>query len=403
MKKLLILLLFITSLVNAQDRIIKLSNEDPKQDKVGTAEYIPTLANKGQKSDVHITISDNTIDFKNITHDQYWLKFTGSYTRPINFKNNKGNIRITFDMATVKANTSSPTLKFVDCGSVDLDGLNNSKVLGSGNISGQLIDFTGKWWDVKVHGFYLDQGRNNAAGSTDGGAMVQLHGIESATFNHGNIKIYDIDGRNANDEFIYALLYYTANASRAKSLEIYHTKIKNSGRDFWQATNIDSIYIHDNIGDNGSLEQSSDHMSGFSLNDGNKYVKLENNRVTNIPQFIYSGTISGKLETLNNTYVQGTSVIIANQAIYTKTSTLLQYDSITTPKAKEAAIAQDKAQVTYQGLTVVAKKLFRYTTPIPQELPAIKTIPVQAIVEETTLGGQTTRVLIYNGVRIPIN
>ena len=226
---------------------------------------------------------------------------------------------------------------------------------------------------------------------------MQLHGSDNTSLNHGHIKIWDIDGHNANDEFIYVLLYYSSGASRAKSLEIWHTKIKNSGRDFWQATNIDSVYIHDNEGDNGNLEQEPNHTSGFSLNDGNKFVRLERNRISNIPQFIYSGTLSGKLQTLNNVYIQGTSSVIANQAIYTKTATLLQYDSITTPKSKEAAIAQDKAQVVYQGLTVVAPKLFRYTTPTPLEIPGIKTYPVQAIVRETIKSGVTTKVLVYEG------
>lgn len=356
------------------------------------------FAAKKEKSDNNITISDNSIDFKNITHSGYWLKFVGSYTRPISFKNNKGNVKISFENVSIKTNTSSQTLKFVDCGIVELDGMNNSKILGSGNNSGQLIDFSGKWSDVKIHGFYLDQMRNGVKGSTTGGAMVQLHGSESSQ-NHGDIKIWDLDGHNANDEFLYVLLYYSANASRAKSLEVWHTKIKNCGRDYWQATNIDSVYFHDNEGDNGNLEQEPNHISGFSLNDGNKYVRLERNRVTNIPQFIYSGTVSGKLVTVNNTYIQGTSGFIANQAIYTKSSTLMQGDSIIAPKVLIAAIAQDKAQVTYMGLTVVAPKLFRYTTPKPIELPFIKSTPVQAIVEETTVNGVTTKVLVYNGMR----
>lgn len=387
MKKLLFLFLFISSLALAQDRTISLEK----------------LAAKQEKSDANITISDNSIDFKNITHDGYWLNFTGSYSRPINFRNNKGTIKITFDSVTVKTNTTSPTLKFTDIGIVELDGSNNTKILGSGNSSGQLIDFNGKWSDPKIHGFYLDQMRNSVKGSTPGGAMLQLHGIDNASFNHGRIKIWDIDGKNANDEFIYALLYYSSNASRAKYLEIYHTKIRNSGRDFWQVTNVDTVYIHDNEGDNGNLEQEPNHISGFSLNDGNKYVKLENNQVTNIPQFIFSGTLNGKLELSNNVYNQGTSAYIANQAIYTKTTTLLQYDSIVAPKVKIAAIAQDKAVVTYQGISVQAPKLFRYTTPTPVEIPAVKSYPVQAIVEETTVNGKTTKYLIYLDQRFLLN
>lgn len=360
------------------------------------------FAAKTEKSDAQITISDNSIDFAKAPQG-YWLKFTGSYSRPINFKNSRFDIRVIFENATVKTNTASPTLKFVDCLNVDLDGSNNSKILGSGNGSGQLIDFSGKWQNPSIHGFYLDQGRNDVPGESKGGAMIQLHGLADASYNHGDIKIWDIDGRNANDEFIYALLYYSTNASRAKKLEIWHTKIKNLGRDPWQGTNIDSIYIHDNVADNGALEKNTDHMSGFSLNNGNKHVRLERNRVTNIPQFIYSGTVDGRLETLNNVYIQGTSAIVANQAIYTKSSTLLQYDSIIAPKAKIAAIAQDKAQVTYQGVTIVAPKVFRYTTPVPIELPTVKTEPVQAILETTTLNGVTKTVLIYGDKRINLD
>lgn len=360
------------------------------------------FAAKAEKSDAQITISDNSIDLAKAPQG-YWLKFTGSYSRPINFKNSRFDIRVIFENATVKTNTSSPTLKFVDCLNVDLDGSNNSKILGSGNGSGQLIDFSGKWQNPNIHGFYLDQGRNDVPGESKGGAMIQLHGIESPTYNHGKIKIYDIDGRNANDEFIYVLLYYSSNASRAKSLEIYHTNSRNIGRDIFQGTNIDSVYIHDNAGDNAGIENNGDHISGFSLNNGNTYTKLERNRITNTPQYIYSGSTAGRVETSNNVYIQGTSRYIANQAIYTKSNTLLQYDSIITPKAKIAAIAQDKAQVTYQGVTIVAPKVFRYTTPVPIELPTVKTEPVQAILETTTLNGVTKTVLIYGDKRINLD
>lgn len=387
MKKLITICLLLISFLASGQRVIDLAS----------------FAAKKEKSDAQILISDNSIDFRGITHSGYWIKFTGSYTRPINFKNNKGAVKVIFDNVNIKTNTSSQTLKFTDMGSVEIEGINNTKILGSGNSSGQLVDFSGKWFDVKIHGLYLDQMRNNSPGETkNGGAMIQLHGIEDPNYNHGKIYIYDITGRNANDEFIYALLYYSANASRAEYLEIFHTDIANSGRDFFQATNFDSVYIHDNRGNNGGIESNGDHISCFSLNNGNKFVRLERNRVTNTPQFIYSGSVGGKLETSNNVYIQGTSTYINNQSIYTKTETLLQSDSIIAPKVIIAAIAQDKAQITYRNLTIVAPKLFRYTTPVPIELPFVKTYPVQAIIEETTSNGKTTKVLIYENLRIPI-
>lgn len=360
------------------------------------------LALKKYKSNPEFSISDHTFTaLRTLTGVK--VRFVGSGTRPLVFKGFKGEYKIEMDGVYIKTNTTGKTLKFIDCVGVDLDGSNNTKIIGSGNTSGQLIDFDGRWANVKIHGFYLDQMRNTAPVETkDGGAMIQLHGIEDPTFNHGDIKIWDIDGRNSNDEFIYVLLYYSNNASRAKRLEIWHTNIHNSGRDFWQATNIDSVFVHDNTGDNGGLESNGDHISGFTGNNGNKFVRLENNRVTNTPQFFYSGSATGKLETSNNVYIQGTSTYINNQAIYTKSETLLQLDSIIAPKVKIAAIAQDKAVVTYQGLTVVSPNLFRYTTPVPVELPVVIDKPVQAIEHSETIGGKTTKVLIYNNQKFPL-
>lgn len=356
---------------------------------------------KVYKSNPEFSISDHTFTALR-TLVGVKVRFVGTGTRSLNFKNFRGQYKIETDGVNIKTNTSSPTLKFVDCTDLDLDGHNNSKILGSGNGSGQLIDLSGKWTNPKIHGFYLDQMRDIKPGESKGGAMVQLHGIEDSNFNHGKIYVWDIDGNNANDEFFYEGLYFSKGASRAKYLEIWHTKVKNTGRDFWQFTNVDSTYIHDNEGDNGNLEQEPNHISGFSANDGNKYIKLENNRVTNIPQFIYAGTVGGKLETFNNVYIQGKSSYVNNQAIYTKSNTSLSGDSIIAPKVLIAAIAQDKAQITYRNLTIVAPKLFRYTTPVPIELPFVKTYPVQAIIEETTSNGKTTKVLIYENLRIPI-
>lgn len=359
------------------------------------------LAAKKYKSNPEFSISDHTFTALR-TLVGVKVRFVGAGTRSLNFKNFRGQYKIETDGVNIKTNTSSPTLKFVDCTDLDLDGHNNSKILGSGNGSGQLIDLSGKWTNPKIHGFYLDQMRDNKPGESKGGAQLQLHGIEDPTFNHGKIYIWDIDGNNANDEFLYVLLYFSKGASRAKYLEVWNTRIRSSGRDFWQFTNLDSTYIHDNVGDNGNLEQEPNHISGFSANDGNKYIKLENNRVTNIPQFIYAGTVGGKLETFNNVYIQGKSSYVNNQAIYTKSETILSGDSIIAPKVLIAAIAQDKAQITYRNLTIVAPKLFRYTTPVPIELPFVKTYPVQAIIEETTSNGKTTKVLIYENLRIPI-
>lgn len=358
------------------------------------------LAAKKYKSNPEFSISDHTFTALR-TLSGVKIRFIGSGTKPLVFKNFKGQYKIELS-ATIKTNTSSPTLKLVDCQDPELDGLNSTKILGSGNSSGQLIDLSGKWTNPKIHGFYLDQGRDNKPGESKGGAMLQLHGIEDATFNHGKIYIWDIDGNNANDEFIYDGLYYSKNASRAKYIEIWNTRIRNSGRDFWQITNVDSVYIHDNVGDNGNLEQEPNHISGFSLNDGNRHVRLQRNRITNVPQFIYSGTIDGRLETFNNVYIQGKSAYVNNQAIYTKSNTFLSGDSIIAPKVLIAAIAQDKAQVTYSNLTIVAPEKFRYSTPIPVELPFVKSYPVQAIVKETTLNGVTKKVLVYENREFPI-
>lgn len=384
MKKLIFLLTFfvLTNSVNAQD-IIDLN----------------LLADKKVKSTTYYSVSDNTLDFKGITHSGYWVKFTGTYSRSLHIKNFIGG-ELIFE-ATVTTSTSDKTLKFTDCRDWKING-EKAFLNGSGNSSGQMIYVSGKWQNCYLLGFTIDQKRNSNKGSTPGGAAVQFESYSDPSFSHGKLVIDGTRVRNANDEGFY-VLYNQPTKAYLDTLIVINTDVKNSGRDFWQEANVRYSYYENNTGDNGGLEQESNHISGFSLNDGLKEVRLENNRVTNIPQFIYSGTTTGKLFTVNNTYIQGTSAIIANQSIYTKSSTLLQGDSIIAPKVLIAAIAQDKAQVTYMRLTVVAPKLFRYTTPKPIELPSVENEPVQAILQTTTINGVVTKKLLYNGQEFVLN
>lgn len=357
------------------------------------------LAAKKVKSTTLYAISDNTIDFRGIKHSEgYWVKFIGTYSRSLHVKNFIGGEII--HESTITTNTSDKTLKFTDCRDFKING-EKSFLNGSGNSSGQMIYVSGKWQNCYLLGFTIDQKRNKNKGSTPGGAAVQFESYSDPSFSHGTLTIDGTIVVNSNDEPFY-VLYNQPTKAYLDTLRIRNTKIQNAGRDFYQFANVRWSHLYDNVADNGGLEQEPNHISGFSLNDGNKYVKLENNRITNIPQYIFSGTVGGKLETFNNVYIQGTSSYINNQAIYTKSNTFLSGDSIIAPKVLIAAIAQDKAQVTYQGLTIVSPKVFRYNTPVPVELPIVKTEPVQAILETSVINGITKKVLIYEGIRIEI-
>lgn len=355
------------------------------------------LYDKRVSSTSNYSVSDNSIDFKNIDHKgTYSVKFIGEYSKRLTLKNLIGGT-IILD-GGVTAATDNKTIQIADCKRVTLD-LTNGTVTGNGlstGVCGQLIYIYGRWQNITIKGGKLHQNGKS------GGAAFQVESYSDPNFNHGTLIIDGLTVTKAMGEGIYAL-YNQPTKAYLDTLIIRNTNISNTRRDFWQWANVRYAYAYNNVGNNGALEKNSLHISGFSLNDGNNYVKLENNRVTNIPQFIYSGTIGGNLETLNNVYIQGTSDLIANQAIYTKSTTLLQYDSIIAPKALIAAIAQDKAQVTYQGVTIVAPKEFRYTTPVPVELPTVKTEPVQAILETTTLNGVSKTVLIYGDKRINLD
>lgn len=377
MKKILILFLFITSLASGQDVI-----------------DFKLLYEKKIKNTANYNVSDNTLDFKSIDHQgTYYVKFIGEYPKRLVIKNLIGGDIIL--EGSIKTATDNKTFQVMDSKRVNIE-LGTIIGTGSGGTCGQLVYLSGKWQNVTIKGGKLNQSGNA------GGAAMQFESYSDPAFNHGTLIIDGLVVTGAMGEGIY-VLYNQPIKAYLDTLIIRNTNISNTRRDFWQHANVRYALYENNIGDNGALEKNTDHMSGFSLNDGNKLTKLIGNKVSNVPQFIYSGTINGTLETSNNIYIQGTSAIIANQSIYTKTSTLLQYDSIIAPKVKIAAIAQDKAVVTYQGLTVQAPKLFRYTTPAPIEIPAVKSYPVQAIVEETTINGKTTKYLIYLDQRFLLN
>jgi hypothetical protein len=367
------------------------------------------LAAKQIKSTTDLTVSDNTIDFKGIVRPVgYSVTFTGSYSRPIVVKNLIGNnpnskADLIYSSVTIKTNTSTQTLKFVDCRNVELDGTKTTKILGSGNNSGQLIDFSGKWANVDLHGFYLDQGRNGLPGSTTGGAMIQFHGL-TQVYDHGSNRVWDIEGYNANDEFVYCLLYYVnSTTSRARKFEIWNTSISGAGRDFWQLTGVDTVLIHNNKGTRGAAELEPNHISGITLNDGVKYAEIYDNYISVIPQWIYAGTTTGVLKVWGNTYSQGEHAIKANSAAYIKTLAYFSGDVIEAPKTLIAGITADRAQITYQNEKIIAPKLFRLiNAPNPIEIPFIKSYESSVQVEETTLAGVTTIYLIYNGQRIQI-
>jgi hypothetical protein len=390
MRLLTIALLFIASLVNAQVVI-----------------DLQKLAAKQIKSTTDVTISDNSLDFKNIVRPAgYWVKFTGTYARPIVVKNLVGNsaaekAKIIYEAVDIKTNTSTQTLKLVDCRNFDLDGTYTTKISGSGNNYGQLIDISGKWADTDVHGFKLAQNRNTASGSTTGGAMIQYHGsytsaVNGNNWNHGRNRLWDIEGYGANDEFVY-ILYFSAAAqngypvTRAKRFEIWNTSIDLSGRDFWQLTSVDTVIIHNNKGSRGAAELEPNHVSGITLNDGVKYAEIYDNDISTVPQWIYTGTAGGIVKVWNNKFTQGEHPIRANSAAYMKSTAYFSGDVIDAPKLKYAAFTADKAQITYQGETVIAPAMFRYfNAPAAIELPSVKKTEGTITIVETTIGGRTT-------------
>lgn len=368
MKKLLILFLFITSLAYAQDRVISFEK----------------LASKQEKSDSNIGISDHTIDGKKIVKDGYWLEFTGTTTRGLVFKNFIGkdpdDVKITFRDVTNRMGGKGVTIKLSDyMQNFVLDGLGNTKLYAfPGGAAAQVIYCDGKFLlNPTIQNFYIDQGRPANMKTTEGGPAIQIKGWNTSdqnasNWNIGTVTLRNIDGNNINDELIY-INYNTTigNYTRAKKAIIDNVNGYNLGRDAWQVIGVDSTFITNCKANNLGLEQEPNHVSGFSLNGGLKYVYAEGVTVINAPQFIYSGTegFAGSSTFVNCSYTQGTHVgPRSNQAIYFKQDKGVKYTyslsktTIDAPNVKIAGITVDAATLNYSVNTFNfgGKPNFRY-------------------------------------------
>lgn len=368
MKKILFLFLFISSTTFGQDRTISLEK----------------LAAKQEKSDANINISDHTIDGKRTAKDGYWLEFTGTTTRGLVFKNFIGkdpnDIKITFRDVTNRMGGSGVTIKLAEyMQNFVLDGTGTTKLYGlSGGSASQMIYCDGKFLlNPTIQNFYIDQGRPANMRTTPGGPALQIKGYNTSdcnasNWNIGTVTLRNIDGNNINDELVYINFNTTVgNYTRAKKVIIDNVNGYNLGRDAWQIIGVDSAFITNCKANNLGLEQEPNHVSGFSLNGGNKYVYVESVTVINAPQFVYSGTegFAGSATFVNCSYTQGTHVgPRANQAMYLKQDKGVKYTyhisktTLDAPNVKVAGITVDGARLDYYGNTFAfgGKPDFRY-------------------------------------------
>lgn len=381
MKNILILLLFVTSLASGQDVI-----------------DFKLLANKQVKSTANYTVSDNTLDFKNIDHQGvYYVRFIGEYPKRLVIKNLIGGDVIL--EGSIKTATDNKSFQLMDCKRITLDLIGAINGSGYGGTCGQLIYFSGKWQNVIIKG-----GRLHQSGSS-GGAALQFESVSDINFNHGKVVIDGLIVTGAMGEGLY-MGYNQPTKSYLDTLIVRNTNISNTRRDFWQQANVNYTLYENNIGTNGGLEMNTDHVSGFSLNGKNDVVIIRKNNVSSIGQFIYSSTAS-KIQLDSNVYTQGNHVgVRMNQAIYTKSAMKLQSNVINAPAAKEAAITADGCQVEVMAPNnIVATKLYRtfnggsviQTIPPPTVKEFIDDL---SVTETTTYEGVKTYRYVYKGVEL---
>lgn len=341
------------------------------------------LAAKRVKSTTVYSVSDNTIDFKGVNRPGYWVKFTGTYSRSLHIKNFVGG-ELIFE-CTITTNTSDKTLKLTDCRDFKANG-EQGFINGSGNSSGQLIYLSGKWRNATIIGFTLDQKRNSLRGSSPGGATVQAESYSDPSFSHGYLKIYKTVVRNANDEPFY-VLYNQPTKAYLDTLIISETDIDGAGRDFWQLANVRYTLIENNRGTRGGLEGELNHVSGFSLNAGNKEVIIRNNVVTNIPQFAFSGG-GGTTIFENNTFQQETAPG-GNQGLYLRDGEfILKGNWFNANNSVRSVIGVDKSKVTWDvSNTFIGKQpFFVFTGGSTVEVPVVTKRMIEVIEEKSTQG-----------------
>lgn len=412
------ILLLITSLAFGQDMVIDFT----------------ALKNKQVKSNAAVLISDHTIDGRLLVKPGYWIEFVGASTRGIVLKNFIGTadnpVKFTLRNVTNKRTDKGVTIKVGDyMQNFIIDGTNTTSIKAlAGGSADQIIYLEGKFLlNPTIQNFPdIDGGRPRDMKTTVGGAALQIKGWNTAdcngsNWNIGNVTIDNVHITNANDEIFYLLHNTTiGNYTRGKILRVRNSSGRGAGRDGGQAIAFDSVIFINCVFDDLGREMESNHISGFSLNAGNKNILIENCRVTNSPQFIYSGTegVEGNATIKNSYFDQGSAQFIdpktgkltsGNQALYLKADknpnfiyTLID-NTIIAPKVLRSAIAVDNATLRYSGNNISAPVEFYRAGGTVQliELPVIKNYFISIQVQETTIGGQTTiKYFLPSGVEL---
>lgn len=354
------------------------------------------LFDKRVKSTTNYTVSDNSIDFKNIDHKgTYYVRLIGEYPKRLVLKNMVGGT-IVLD-GGVSSASDNKTLQVADCKRVTLD-FTNGKVTGNGlastGVCGQLIYIYGKWQNITIKGGLLHQNGKS------GGAAFQVESYSDPNFNHGKLVIDGLTVTKAMGEGIY-INYNQPTKAYLDTLEIRNTNISNTRRDFWQLANVRTTLIEDNKGDNGGLEMNPDHVSGFSLGGKNGKVVIRNNVISRVPQLLFSGTQSN-IDLENNTYNQGDHAgNRANQAIYTKSPMTLKRNNINAPAALAAIITADGATVNWDVSNMFnGPKLFRFFNGGKSVESAVVIRSHIETVEERTSTGSNLWAVMPDGTRV---
>jgi hypothetical protein len=373
---------------------------------------------KPSKPDSGFVLSDNTMDFtlkdlsgKVIGRSDYSFELTGSGTRNLVIKNLWGTPQtpaVIDAKFLIKYSGTTNIIKFVNCRYWRFKG--DYQIYGSGNNQSQPIMFDGSCRGWEFDGGYINQGRNQLKGGTNGGACVQAVSAESSTLNASNhdaeYAIFrNMVLENCCDEGYYLFKYSgksTPKPSGSAYALIDNCRVVNVGRDPFQGRGIKQFEIINNYAENYGLELEPNHISGVSWNGENSGI-IKGNHFKKGAQFIFAATEGkdSKLSIINNIYEQGDNGVISNQACYfrgdnAKFDIVMEGNTINAPKAKECAVTVDGVNLQFSKNNIVtAPKLSRsfnqgvltLTTPLPI---VTKTTGEITIVETVTYEGVKT-------------
>jgi hypothetical protein len=379
---------------------------------------LESLASKTLKSNTEVVISDHTLDFGGKPRSDYGFELTGTGSRNIVIKNLWGTPQtpaIIDAKFLIKYAGTANIIKFVNCRYWKFAG--PYEIYGSGNNQSQpiMIEGTCKGWEF--FGGYINQGRNQNPGGTNGGACVQAVSAESSTLNASNHDAEYAIFRsmvleNCCDEGYYLFKYSgksTPKPSGSAYALIENCRVVNLGRDPFQGRGIKDFNIVNNYAENWGLELEPNHISGVSWNGENAGV-IKGNTFKKGAQFIFAATEGkdSKLSIINNHYEQGENAIVANQSCYfrgdnAKFDILMEGNTINAPKAKEALITVDGVNLQFsKNNTYTAPKLYRSfnqgtlteTTPPPT---TTKTVGEITIIETKNWQGEVIETKYYYG------